>query len=95
VASDQAKSAAPGVHANSPSVTAIKSVSVFLCSSQWVTSLPTHIERAASVEARRMRKRDSASAASMVGQRCGVADRLVSSRKMRSARRLYQGFPSD
>ena len=38
--------------------------------------------------------RDWASACSIEGHRLGVAARLVSSRKMRSARRRYQGLPS-
>ena len=54
----------------------------------------THCEAAASGEAIRIRNRDCASAYSIEGHRLGVADRLVSSRNTRSARRRYQGLPS-
>jgi hypothetical protein len=53
----------------------------------------THLEAAASGEASSTKKRDSPSACSMEGHRWGVAERLVSSRNTRSARRLYQGLP--
>ena len=77
-----------------PSVSAISRVSGLLCASQYSISLPTHGDAAASGDASRMRKRDCASACSIEGQRCGVAERLVSSRNTRSARRRYQGLPS-
>jgi hypothetical protein len=54
----------------------------------------TQCDAAASGEASRIKKRDSPSARSIVGHRCGVAERLVSSRKTRSARRRYHGLPS-
>jgi len=54
----------------------------------------THGEAAASGEAIKIKNRDCPSACSIEGQRLGVADRLVSSRKIRSARRRYQGLPS-
>ena len=54
----------------------------------------THGEAAASGEASTIRKREWPSACSIDGHRVGVADRLVSSRKTRSARRRYQGLPS-
>ena len=75
-------------------MSAISSVSALLCSSQYATSLPTHGEAAASGEASSIRKRDCASACSIAGHRLGVAERLVSSRNTRSARRRYQGLPS-
>jgi hypothetical protein len=54
--------------------------------------LSTHGEAAASGEASRMKKRDADSARSMLGQSAGVAERLVWSRKTRSAFSLYHGF---
>ena len=40
-----------------------------------------------------MKKRERSSARSIVGQSSGEAERLVVSRKIRSAWRRYQGFP--
>jgi hypothetical protein len=69
-------------------------VSALLWSSQKAISWPTQREAAASGEASRIRKRDWLSACSIDGHRCGVADRLVSSRKTRNARRRYHALPS-
>ena len=54
----------------------------------------TQGDAAASGEASRIRKRELPSACSIDGHRLGVADKLVSSRNTRSARRRYHGLPS-
>jgi hypothetical protein len=55
----------------------------------------TQCDRAASGEPKRRKKRDPSSACMIVVQSSGVAERLVSSRNTRNARRLYHGFASD
>ena len=90
----QTKSPAVWSQSSVPLVTPMNSVSVLLLASQYSTSLPTHGEAAASGDDSSKRYRDWDSACSIEGQSCGVAEREVSSRKTRKARRLYQGLPS-
>jgi hypothetical protein len=88
----RSRSPVPSSHAHEPSVTTGRMRSDPLCSTQWAISLPTHSERAASGEERRMNQRAPSRASTIEVHRCGLAERPVWSRNTRSARRRYHGL---
>ena len=70
-------------------------VSRLLCSRHQRTSRSTQCEAADSGDARSTKKRACSSARSIAGHSSGEAERLVLSRKTRSARSRYHGFASE
>ena len=79
------KSPVAASHSHVPSVSTGRIRSTDLVASQWATSLPTHADWADSGEASRTNHSLSSSGCSMADHRCGLVERPVSSRKIRSA----------
>ena len=88
----QSKSLPSLARSISPSVTTINSVASVRCVSHHCTSRLTQREAAALTEAIRMKWSQRARFFSISAHSSGLADRLVWSRKIRTAERLNHGF---